>query len=150
MNFYIIVTCPPLTEPSNGMINCSLGDDGDLSYGDNCSFTCNTGYRLTGSETRSCESDGSWSGSPVSCDIMKCSISSLPIDSTLPESCDNTFQSKCELQCAEGFNGTGGSKYECTVVGSSVMWRPVGDDWRCEGGGCILIVCLLNVMANEC
>ena len=29
--------------------------------GDTCSFTCNTGYELTGSDTRTCQSDGSWS-----------------------------------------------------------------------------------------
>ena len=47
------------------MINCSLGDDGVPSYGDTCSYTCNTGYELTGSDTRSCQSDRSWSGSEV-------------------------------------------------------------------------------------
>ena len=31
--------------------------------GDTCSFTCNTGYELTGNGTRTCQSDGSWSGS---------------------------------------------------------------------------------------
>ena len=49
------------------MISCSLGDDGVPSYEDTCSFTCNTGYELTGSDTRTCQSDGSWSGSDVVC-----------------------------------------------------------------------------------
>ena len=44
------------------MINCSLGDDGVPSYEDTCSFTCNTGYELTGSDTRTCQSNRSWSG----------------------------------------------------------------------------------------
>ena len=35
--------------------------------GDTCSFTCNTGYELTGSDTRTCQSDGSWSGSNIIC-----------------------------------------------------------------------------------
>ena len=35
--------------------------------GDTCSFTCNTGYELTGSDTRTCQSDGSWSGSDDVC-----------------------------------------------------------------------------------
>ena len=96
------MSCPSLTAPSNGMINCSLGDDGASSYEDTCSFTCNAGYELTGSDTRRCQDDGSWSGLPVSCVIMKCSISSLPIDSILPESCDNTYESVCKLQCPEG------------------------------------------------
>ena len=41
----------------NGVINCSLGDDGVLFCEDSCSFTCNTGYELTGSDTRTCQSD---------------------------------------------------------------------------------------------
>ena len=49
------------------MINCSLGDDGVHSYEDTCSFTCNTGYELTGSDTRTCQSDGSWNGSDDVC-----------------------------------------------------------------------------------
>ena len=51
----------------NGIINCSLGDDGVLSYEDTCSFTRNTGYELTGSDIRTCQSDGSWSGSNDVC-----------------------------------------------------------------------------------
>ena len=43
----------------------------------------------------------------------------------------------CELQCPEGFNGTGGSLYVCNISGSSVMWMPVGDVWSCEGGNII-------------
>ena len=61
------VSCPSLTDPDNGVINCSLGDDGFPSYEDTCSFTCNTGYELTGSDTRTCQSDGSWSGSDDVC-----------------------------------------------------------------------------------
>ena len=49
------------------MVTCSLGDDGVPSYEDTCSFTCNTGYELTGNDTRTCQSDGSWSGSNAVC-----------------------------------------------------------------------------------
>ena len=58
----LTVQCLPLTNPDNGTINCSLGDDGISSYEDICRFTCNSGYELTGSDTRTCQSDGSWSG----------------------------------------------------------------------------------------
>ena len=39
-----------------------MGYEGDI-----CNFTCNTGYELTGSDTRTCQSDGSWSGSDDVC-----------------------------------------------------------------------------------
>ena len=48
-------------------MNCLLGDDGISSNEGTCSFTCNTGYELTGSHTRICQNDGNWSGSDVAC-----------------------------------------------------------------------------------
>ena len=59
--------CSLLTDPGIGVINCSRGGDGVLSYGGTCIFTCNTGYELTGSDTRTCQSDGSWSGNNSLC-----------------------------------------------------------------------------------
>ena len=123
-------------DPNNGMINCSLGDDTITSYEDTCSFTCNTGYELTGSRERTCQSDGSWSGSPVSCTFIECPLSSLPMNSMLAESCISVNQSTCELQCQEGFNGTGNSSYVCVALnnGTPGMWITEGISWRCERG----------------
>ena len=63
----VTVTCLTLINPDNGTINCSLGDDGVPSYEDTCSFICNIGYELTGRDTRTCQSNGSWSGSDAVC-----------------------------------------------------------------------------------
>jgi len=132
----IAVTCPSLTDSNNG---CSLGDDGVLSYEDTCNstnLTCNTGYELTGSPQRTCQSNGSWSGSPVSCTIMECPLSSLPMNSMLAGSCNSTYQSVCDLQCKEGFNGSGNPSYVCNVStdASSVMWLTSKMEWYCERG----------------
>jgi len=48
-------------------MNCTLGNSGVPSYEDTCSFTCKTGYELTGSDSRTCQSNGSWSGSQTMC-----------------------------------------------------------------------------------
>jgi len=112
---------------------CSLGDDGVPSYEDNCSFTCNTGYELAGSPQMTCQVDSSWSGSPVSCTIMECPSSSLPMNSMMAESCSSTYQSMCDLQCEEGFNGTGNSSYVCDVLSDgSAMWTASEGGWNCE------------------
>ena len=66
-HIHTVVPCPTLTDPHNGAIYCSLGENGIPSYNDTCSFTCNTGYELTGSDTRTCQNDGSWSGSETIC-----------------------------------------------------------------------------------
>jgi len=47
-----VVNCPMPSDPMNGMINCSIGDDGVLSYEDTCTVTCDTGYMLTGDDMR--------------------------------------------------------------------------------------------------
>ena len=130
------VQCRELRDPMNGMISCSMVNGQIFSYEDICSFTCKTGYELTGSSERTCQSDGSWNGSPVSCIIMECPLSSLPMNSMLAESCSSIYQSMCELQCQEGFNGTGDPSYVCDVYsdGSSVMWMVQGVTWRCSRG----------------
>ena len=132
----LIVSCSSLIDPNNGMMNCSLGDDNITSYEDTCGFTCNTGYQQIGSSQRTCQSDGSWSGSPVSCIFVECNSSSLPMNSMLLGSCISVNQSMCELQCQEGFNGTGDPSYVCVTLnnGSSGMWIAEGISWECERG----------------
>jgi len=70
--FLYLVTCQ-LHVSQNEVINCP--HDGVYYYNDTCSFTCNTGYELTGSDTRTCQGDGSWSGVDSTCrkGIYKCS-----------------------------------------------------------------------------
>ena len=63
--FVLAIHCPT---PSNGEItSCTSGSIGVGNVGDTCSFTCNTGYELTGSDTRTCQSDGSWNSSGDVC-----------------------------------------------------------------------------------
>ena len=64
---FLLVICPSLTDPSNGMINCSLGGDGVANPGETCTITCNTGYQLMGGVMRACRNDGSWNGSDTIC-----------------------------------------------------------------------------------
>ena len=131
-----IVRCPLLDDPDGGTIRCDLGDDQVASYLDLCTYMCNTGYRRTGGFQRTCQSDGNWSGFEGFCTIMECPSSSLPMHSMLAESCSSTYQSMCDLQCEEGFNGSGYPSYVCDVSsdGSSVMWITSGGGWSCERG----------------
>ena len=58
--------CQSLTAPKNGTIACSE-TDGVLSLGDSCTFTCDSGYELMGSDTVTCQSNGSWDVSGPTC-----------------------------------------------------------------------------------
>ena len=138
--------------PEDGTISCSLLNNPLFSYEDICSFTCNTGYELTGSP-QICQSDGSWSGSPVSCTIMECPSSSLPMNSMLAESCSSTYQSMCDLQCEEGFTGSGDPSYVCDVLsnGSSVIWMTSGGGWSCDRGNYVFegVCCMMQVRITK-
>ena len=60
--------CNDLSTPANGEIaSCSSGRTGVGYERDTCNFTCNTGYEVTGSDTRTCQSDGNWTGGDVVC-----------------------------------------------------------------------------------
>jgi len=66
--YYILVPqCPQLDAPNNGEISCSLGDDGIPTKGDTCSFTCDDGFMLSSSNTRTCQSDFTWTGTEAMC-----------------------------------------------------------------------------------
>ena len=68
MYYAIDIQCGNLSTPANGEImSCSSGTVGVGYERDTCSFTCNTGYELTGSDTRTCQSNGSWSGTDDVC-----------------------------------------------------------------------------------
>jgi len=60
LNILLDIRCRNLSSPSVEELSCSSGSIGVGYEGDTCSFTCNTGYELTGSGTRTCQSDGSW------------------------------------------------------------------------------------------
>ena len=66
MYLLAIVICQSLADLSDGAVTCSPGNNEFYSYEDTCSFICNTGYELTGSNTRICQSDG-WSGTQTIC-----------------------------------------------------------------------------------
>jgi len=61
--------CPNLTDPDNGMVDCSLGDNGVPTEGDTCVYQCDDGYVLSGDPARECLSNGAWSGIDTTCDI---------------------------------------------------------------------------------
>ena len=63
------IQCNNLSIPTNGNASCSSGTVGVGYEGDTCSFTCNTGYELSNSNTiaRTCQSDGSWNGTDNDC-----------------------------------------------------------------------------------
>ena len=60
--FPAVVNCSSVSAPKGGRVSGS-----GLTYGSVRIFSCNTGYKLGGSTTRTCQADGSWSGTIAIC-----------------------------------------------------------------------------------
>ena len=59
----IVVDCGTLDDPDNGQVNHTAG----TTFGQTATYSCNTGYNLTGDSTRMCQATGVWSGSEPPC-----------------------------------------------------------------------------------
>ena len=94
-------------------------------FEDTCTFSCNTGYELQGSNNGTCLANQSWSGGDPICVALNCSTSPPLNNSQLQSSCDTQYQSTCTTVCVDGYTGVGGS-YTCIVTDedtNSVGWN---------------------------
>ena len=98
-------------------------------FEDTCTFSCNAGYELQGSNNGTCLANQSWSGGLTSCVPLNCRNRSrmLPFGSMLLSSCNLTYQSQCTVSCDEGFTGNDVT-YLCNVTSHPTMvdWVPIG------------------------
>ena len=60
----VSVDCGSLTDPTNGQVNTSSG----TTFGSTATYTCDTGYTLSGSQTRTCGANGMWTPSKPLCE----------------------------------------------------------------------------------
>ena len=100
--FVSLEICDPLTL-DNGMIDCEYGDNGGPNAGDMCSLSCEPGFELSGSDSRTCFENGTWSGEPAICTDgklfsndfirLKCTIC-MCLDVRKPECFPNTVSIK--------------------------------------------------------
>ena len=69
-------------------------------------------------------SNGSWSGSDVTCDILHCDILTDGIEnSVLANDCGSEFGSVCRVECNTGYRAVGNDTFTCNSVNGKVEWR---------------------------
>ena len=81
----IAVNCGSLDNPTDGAVNTSSG----TTFMMNATYSCDFGYNLVGTNTRTCQATGDWSGSDPTCDSTLSSllVYSVALRPLLPCSC---------------------------------------------------------------
>ena len=62
-----VVDCSELPQPEHGSVMCDYGSDRRASFEDVCQYSCEDGFDLVGSRSRSCLSTGMWSNDEPTC-----------------------------------------------------------------------------------
>ncbi|XP_065916119.1 uncharacterized protein [Dysidea avara] len=109
------VSCPSLTAPNNGMIDCT----GNM-FEDTCTFSCDHGYELSGSKTLTCQSDQTWNGTDVMCTPVSCQQFTTAPNNGIINCTGNIFEDTCTFSCNQGYELSGSEKRTCQ---SNKFWN---------------------------
>ena len=61
--FFAAVDCGTLAAPQNGQVTLTA-----TTFMSTATYSCNSGYNLSGSGTRTCQASGTWSDTAPTCD----------------------------------------------------------------------------------
>ncbi|XP_065916123.1 uncharacterized protein [Dysidea avara] len=142
------VSCPSLTAPNNGMIDCT----GNM-FEDTCTFSCGQGYELSGSETRTCQSNTTWNGTDVMCTPVSCPSLTAPNNGMI-DCTGNMFEDTCTFSCDQGYELSGNETRTCqsntTWNGTDVMCTPVSCQQLATAPNNGMIDCTGNMFEDTC
>lgn len=99
-----------------------------------CQFSCDRGYNLVGSSTRTCNDDGTWTGTQTQCNPVPCTALLAPLNG-IRQGCTGTdkeyYNTVCLFSCHTGFKSIGSSSRKCTENGT---WS--GQSFVCQAVTC--------------
>ncbi|XP_058030532.1 P-selectin isoform X3 [Ahaetulla prasina] len=127
------VQCPPLKNPENGKENCS-NPYGHFAYYSSCTFSCNSGFELVGSEKLNCTDQGNWTGDTPICEALKCPELQAPKNGQLKcsQSYGNfTYDTSCIFSCDMGFKRIGSKRVNCMATGDWTGFAPFCEAIKC-------------------
>ncbi|XP_062499002.1 sushi, von Willebrand factor type A, EGF and pentraxin domain-containing protein 1-like [Corticium candelabrum] len=70
-----LIYCSRLSAPAQGSVSGS-----QTSCGSTVTFSCSSGYTLSGSTSRACQTNGAWSGSTSSCHLITYNVAGYATD----------------------------------------------------------------------
>ncbi|XP_054708446.1 sushi, von Willebrand factor type A, EGF and pentraxin domain-containing protein 1-like [Uloborus diversus] len=146
------IRCPALDHPLHGKHNCSKSNFG---LGTVCHFSCEKGYKLFGSNTRTCLRSDVWSGDLALCNEIHCDpLKTNAVLKVKPGACGEKtmpYKSICQYHCISGYklvsklgNETNGTN-ECLADG---FWSNEKNKISCKDNERPRIRCPKAVQVN--
>lgn len=130
--------CKEMIDPFFGKVTCN----GHV-VGKKCTFTCDTGYQLSGPHERTCETSGKWSGRESKCLPKNCAAPTPPSNGKVTLPCELSYGATCPITCLEGYILRGKEFMKCDIVYGRLKWdiRNI----KCEE----ILVCKPNPCLNS-
>ncbi|KAK4305073.1 hypothetical protein Pmani_023017 [Petrolisthes manimaculis] len=108
----------------------SVRDVVDLKVGGTVRYSCLEGYRLEGSGTLNCISEGTWDSAPPSCIQIDCGPPPSA-DNLLSQTSETTYGSQVSFQCERGYRLEGSEWATCLQ----------SEQWSADAPWCEMILC---------
>ncbi|XP_072033433.1 uncharacterized protein [Amphiura filiformis] len=128
-----VLHCPELRTIPSMVAGCDT-----THYGSQCSFACQTGYKLIGNANLTCNGDpqgdtmGQWSSSQPRCKVVTCPklndvLSGLPWKVRNSRRCTTNrparYNNRCDLVCQKGYNDNSGIFPMYAQCGQNGEWN---------------------------
>ena len=122
------VLCAALGSPSNGAVSY---DNNERFYPATATYSCKSGFTLSGSSRRTCTTSGGWTGSAPTCTPNSCDALDRPAQGAVSVTNGGKFPSKATYSCAAGYTLQGDATRTCLASGG---WT--GSAPSCRGVMC--------------
>jgi CUB/sushi domain-containing protein len=125
-----LVDCGELDAPQNGRRNLTA-----TTFNSEVVYSCNEGYRLSGSSKRTCGSDGKWTGSDPNCNPVDCGDPGDIQNGNRELLSGTIFRSTAVYSCSFGFEAVGSTIRTCQASGVWSNSVPTCNAILCEDPG---------------
>ncbi len=123
------VDCGALASPQDGSVAAPT-----TTYGSTASYSCTAGHTISSNTPRTCEANGTWSGSAPTCTAVDCGTP--PAASTYGNGAvsytTTTYNSTATYSCGSGFSLSTGGTTPTLTCGASGAWSSSAP--TCLGG----------------
>ena len=121
----VAANCPSLAAPTGGTVSAPM-----LTYGAIATYACANGYTIAGSASRTCQPDGTWSGSPPTCAVKDCGTLTKPTNGAINVS-STAYGGTATYSCVTGYNLSGGATRTCQSDAT----------WSASAPSCVIANC---------